>query len=210
MNQKQLQVATQSMINWLADEHELGKAPYKIECTGTFEYEGLRFYMFKYKVSLFGKWLLGVAGGFEGDDLEPCGHTFSEQNLYHESTAQADCIAMVDMIMEYWKRQAAIFIENAGDCIISQSIYTGTTNLRWIYREESINPNDNGWRAIGDGDTEAYLANAENALVVDYNTLISIEPAVYTIYDLPVGTDLELHSDENGKYFTDRKTGNRL
>ncbi len=102
MNQKQLQAATQSMINWLADEHELGKAPYKIECTGTFEYEGLRFYMFKYKVSLFGKWLLGVAGGFEGDDLEPCGHTFSEQNLYHESTAQADCIAMVDMIMEYY------------------------------------------------------------------------------------------------------------
>lgn len=43
-----------------------------------FEYNNLRFYIFRYKTTLLGNWLLGVSGGFEGDRLSPCGHTLSE------------------------------------------------------------------------------------------------------------------------------------
>ena len=53
------------MKEWLAHPQELGKAPARIECTGTFELHGLRYYLFRYKKTLLGSWLLGVCGGYE-------------------------------------------------------------------------------------------------------------------------------------------------
>ena len=111
MNNKQIIAARANMISWLSDPHELGKAPSKIECTGQFDYNEMHYYIFKYKTGLLGKWLIGVSGGFEGDDLTPCGHTFSEMKIYNEATAQKDCIEMIDKIMAYWKEQAKRYRE---------------------------------------------------------------------------------------------------
>ena len=61
------------------------------------------------KAGLFGKWLVGVCGGFEDDDLEPCGHIFSDMQEYNELTAQKNCISMVEKIMAYWVEQAKRF-----------------------------------------------------------------------------------------------------
>ena len=47
-------------------------------------------------------------------------------------------------------------------------------------------------------------------MVVDFNTLANIEPAVLFVYDMPVGTDLEFCRDHTGKYFVDVNTGNRI
>ena len=79
-----------------------------------------------------------------------------------------------------------------------------------MFREESVNPVDNGWRAIGDTDTEEYINTAGNNMVVDFDRLVEIEPAVLAIYDMPVGTDLEFFDDNTGKYFIDSNTGKRL
>ena len=67
----------------------------------------MHYYIFKFKASLLGKWLVGVCGGFEDDDLEPCGHIFSNMQEYNETTAKNECITMVENIMAYWKEQAA-------------------------------------------------------------------------------------------------------
>lgn len=113
-------------------------------------------------------------------------------------------------IWDYLKKKRAVFIENAGGVIITKSIYQGTSKLKWFFREESVNPSDNGWRAIGDNDTQEYLNNPENSMVVDFNTLANIEPAVLSVYDMPVGTDLEFCFDDTGRYFVDTNTGNRI
>ena len=47
-----------------------------------------------------------MCGGFEDDDLEPCGHTFSEMREYNEATAKEDCVAMIEKIIAYWKNRA--------------------------------------------------------------------------------------------------------
>ena len=39
--------------------------------------------------------------------LVPCGHTFSDFQIYDEKTAKEECIKMVRNIMEYWKAEAA-------------------------------------------------------------------------------------------------------
>lgn len=109
MNKEQLNAAQEAMIEWLSDSHELGKKPAKIECAGEFNYNGMHYYIFKFKAGLFGKWLVGVCGGFEDDDLEPCGHIFSDMQEYNELTAQKNCISMVEKIMAYWVEQAKRF-----------------------------------------------------------------------------------------------------
>ncbi|WP_051205777.1 immunity protein Imm33 domain-containing protein [Butyrivibrio sp. FC2001] len=94
---------------------------------------------------------------------------------------------------------------NLGGCIITRSLYEGTSKLKWIFREKSANSADNGWRALGDSDTEEYINVPENNLVVDFDRLVEIEPAVLAIYDMPVGTDLVF--DSQRRVFIDSITG---
>jgi hypothetical protein len=104
----QHQAAMQSMIHWLEDEHELGRKPGKIEIAGEFDLHGMHYYVFKYKKTIIGKWLLGVCGGYEDPaDTEHCGHIFSEMKPYDPATAQQEAIAMVEMIRKYWMQQAS-------------------------------------------------------------------------------------------------------
>lgn len=42
------------------------------------------------------------------------------------------------------------YIENAGSCIITKSLMSGETKLRWLFREKPINNIDTGWIAFGD------------------------------------------------------------
>lgn len=99
---------------------------------------------------------------------------------------------------------------NHGGCIVTKSLYEGTSKLKWIFRESSVNPADNGWRAIGDTDTEEYINEPGNNVVVDFDRLVEIEPAVLAIYDMPIGTDLEFCHDDTGRYFIDSNTGKRV
>ena len=48
-------------------------------------------------------------------------------------------------------------------------------------------------------------ANMANNLVIDFDRLVEIEPAVLAIYDMPVGTDLEY--DAQRRVFIDSNTG---
>ena len=105
MSEEQKQEATQSMVAWLGHPQELGKRPTAIECTGEFDLHDMHYYIFKYKKSLLGKWLLGVCGGYEGDELSHCGHVFSEMQNYDSATAKEKSIEMVEMIRSYWISQ---------------------------------------------------------------------------------------------------------
>ncbi|MFB5677385.1 DUF4261 domain-containing protein [Paenibacillus terreus] len=106
----QRQAAMQSMIDWLSDERELGQKPSRIEIAGEFDLHDMHYYIFKYKKTMLGKWLLAVCGGYESaSDTEHCGHIFSEMQPYNPATAEQEAIAMVEMIREYWMKQAAAY-----------------------------------------------------------------------------------------------------
>ncbi len=106
MNQEQMNAAKKEMIGWLSHPAELGKAPTIIECAGEFDLHEMHYYIFKYKKGLFGKWLLGVAGGYEGEALENCGHTFSEMQEYSAASAQKDAVALVEHVRALIMEQA--------------------------------------------------------------------------------------------------------
>ena len=105
------------------------------------------------------------------------------------------------------RKKKAVFIERAGGMVVTKSLLSGSSKLKWIFRDDSVYDADSGWRAIGDTDTQDYLSKSKNMTVVDFNTLANIEPAILVIYDLPVGTDLEFRIEDGKKSFVDTQTG---
>lgn len=108
-------------------------------------------------------------------------------------------------LFDKFKKKEPISTHNLGGCIVTKSLLDGTSRLKWLFREESANPVDNGWRAVGNTDTQDYIDNPENSVVVDFDRLVEIEPAVLSVYALPVGTELEYNS--LNKTFIDNSTG---
>ena len=96
---------------------------------------------------------------------------------------------------------------NYGACMVSRNIYEKRGNLKWCSKEKSRRDVDNGWRFLSDIDTDDYLADSNNWCILAFETVAEIEPAIFAIYDLPIGTDLALAQDGERKYFIDRKTG---
>lgn len=106
MNKEQLKAAEKAMIEWLSHPGELGKEPFKIECTKEFDLHDLHYYIFRFKEKFLGDWLLGVCGGYEDDSLEHCGHVFSDLKKYNEKTTVDDAAEIVERIRAYWMERA--------------------------------------------------------------------------------------------------------
>ena len=87
------------------------------------------------------------------------------------------------------------FIRGAGACIASANVLSGAGRVRWMVREESQAPVDNGWRIFSHLDTSEYLNDAVNLKIADFNQVCAIEPALIGIYDFPVGSDLQIVDD---------------
>lgn len=102
------------------------------------------------------------------------------------------------------KQEMKNYITGVGACLVTKSLLNYETKLKWIFREE--NGIGNGWVAFGESDTQAYVDNADNYEIVDFNTLANIEPSVLHILYMPFGSDLEFVFDKNNSYFIDTKT----
>lgn len=105
MNLFQQKTACDAMVNWLKKTGSTGKAPPKIICCGQFDLHGMLFYVYKFKVSFLGKWLVGVSGGFENSTADSCDYVYSKMEPYCKETAIADCRALVEWLREQKKQQ---------------------------------------------------------------------------------------------------------
>ena len=97
-----------------------------------------------------------------------------------------------------------------GASIVSNNILENKANIKWILRENSVNELDNGWRFLSEIDTEEYLSHAENMSTCDWSTIVEIEPAVLSIFNMPIGTELILIYEGEKKYFLDSNSGQKL
>jgi hypothetical protein len=101
-------------------------------------------------------------------------------------------------------------IPKAGACITTRNVLSRAGRVKWMVREESKAPADNGWRIFSDRDTTEYLADTSNMQVVDFNTVCEIEPALIGIWDLPVGSDLQLVDEGEGLKVVDTASGREI
>ena len=94
----EIKKAKVKLENWLSDPNELGHKPKVIEYTNSFEDEdGIKCMIFKYKKSIFGKWLLGIVSE---------SGTFSEMQEYNQNTEIEDAKKILEMLKNYWKNMA--------------------------------------------------------------------------------------------------------
>lgn len=102
------------------------------------------------------------------------------------------------------------FISNAGACLATSNVIEGRGVVRWMVREPSRDPVDNGWQIMSHIDTSDYLNDASNWQIVDFNDLCTIEPALIGIWVLEVGSDLQIVRDEQGIRIVDTPTGREI
>lgn len=102
------------------------------------------------------------------------------------------------------------FIPNSGACLASGNVLSGRGRIRWMVRETSKAPADNGWRVFSHIDTGEYLADPNNLQVVAFNQLCALEPALIGIYDLPVGSDLQVVDDGSRISIVETRTGREI
>ncbi|KNX39345.1 DUF2185 domain-containing protein [Luteipulveratus halotolerans] len=102
------------------------------------------------------------------------------------------------------------FIPKAGACLVSRNVMSEVGTVRWMVREESQASADNGWRIFSHVDTSEYLSDPEHLQVVDFNEVCAIEPALIGIWDLPVGSDLQVVRDERGIHIVETTTGREV
>lgn len=98
-------------------------------------------------------------------------------------------------------------IPAAGLCLASKNVLSGAGWIRWLVREQSKAPQDNGWRVFSHIDTTAYLHDASNLEIVDYNRMCELEPALIGVWDFPVGSDLQIVVEEAGTRVVETATG---
>ena len=102
------------------------------------------------------------------------------------------------------------FIPKAGAAMMTHNVLNGAGRIKWMLRVPPKAPADNGWRIFSEIDTAEYLADTNNFEIVDYNELCGMEPALIGIWDLPIGSDLQMVIDEDGKHIFDTPTGRKI
>lgn len=79
-----------------------------------------------------------------------------------------------------------------GGSIVSKNILYGHARVRWCFREAPVNELDNGWRFLSELDDDQYVNDPANLTVCSWSTIVSLEPRVDALFDLPIGTDIDL------------------
>ena len=102
------------------------------------------------------------------------------------------------------------FIPKAGACLTTKNVLSRAGRIKWMVREESKAPADNGWRIFSHIDTDDYLADSSNFQIVDFNTVCEIEPALIGIWDFEVGSDLQIVDEGEGIKIVETATGREI
>ena len=93
--EEQKNEALRAMEQWLKQSETMGKKPSHIEFVDSFDYNGLRYYIFKFRKGVLSKWLLGVCGGYRRGSLKNCGHIISRFEVYNAISAVETATGLV-------------------------------------------------------------------------------------------------------------------
>jgi hypothetical protein len=89
------------------------------------------------------------------------------------------------------KDQIRPLAEGRGGCIASDMITVDGYPVRFMYREESDNSLDSGWRFLSGYEDDDYMENSNNHSVYDVNTIANYDPSIIPFLDSPVGSAFE-------------------
>lgn len=97
-----------------------------------------------------------------------------------------------------------------GAVTVSNNILKKDGLIKWCVRERPKYEVDSGWVFLSDDDTEEFLSDVNNWTVITFEDALKIEPTLFEIFALPVGTKLTLMTDQSKHYYVDVITGDKI
>lgn len=88
-------------------------------------------------------------------------------------------------------------IPNMGYCYASNKITIDGLKIGYMYREETDDDYDSGWRFFSGTEDEEYLNNPENIRIYDVNTIANYDEAIIPYLCYPVGMEIERIKDSD-------------
>lgn len=76
-----------------------------------------------------------------------------------------------------------------GGFVVSKNVNNGRP-IRYSYREESSIPQLNGWTIYSCDDSDEYVNDSKNFVVIGATSIYKLAPVMLDIFDAPYGTDL--------------------
>ena len=116
MNDKQKDIAKEALCKWLSEQEQMsGQPPKKIEYAFALKDDqnnGRIFFVFKFKKTAIGKYLIGIAGGFENEESTDCSEIFSGFDEFPDNRDAAVELAfkMIDFIFMFNARQKMLSV----------------------------------------------------------------------------------------------------
>ena len=94
-----------------------------------------------------------------------------------------------------------------GKCLTTKNALERNGRIKWCVREDGTQNIDNGWRFFSELDTEKYLTEITNWVVVDFDSIIEIDPALLALMWLPYGTEITIEYGDKEVAYNDSHTG---
>jgi hypothetical protein len=98
-------------------------------------------------------------------------------------------------------------LEIRGVATVSNNILNGVGRLKWCVRDNPIGEDDTGWTFLSEIDDDEFCADSGNFSIIPYIKVFKIEPAVLWIFEMPIGTDIQLIIKKGKRDFVDNNTG---
>jgi hypothetical protein len=102
------------------------------------------------------------------------------------------------MATKNFKIKAHEFIDlvpTMGGCFATDKITVDGMKVGYMYREESDEQMDTGWRFFSGTEDQEYVDDPNNTMIYSVNTIANYDKAIIPYLDLPAGTELERIED---------------
>ena len=90
-------------------------------------------------------------------------------------------------------------MEKFGFVLATKMLVDGKRKVRYMYHEESSNPQDSGWRFFCGDEDDEYANNPSNISIYDIKTILDIDKSILPYLKSAVGTAFE-REDENDTF----------
>jgi hypothetical protein len=78
-----------------------------------------------------------------------------------------------------------------GGCLATDKITVEGMKVGYMYRENSNDQMDSGWRFFSGTEDQEYVDDPNNTMFYNVNTIANYDGAIIPYLDLPFGTELE-------------------
>ena len=84
----------------------------------------------------------------------------------------------------------------ADACLVTTSVLARRARIGRLVRQATHDPGDSGWRVLAHTDSEAFINSRDCWRIVTIDDVAAMEPVLSTVWQMPVGTDLQVVRDE--------------